>query len=176
MRQTATILRLLPGGMAQIAVTRRGACASDCGHCGGCAADAAGGRALQTTAVNAVAAQPGEPVWVETPAPPVLRAAAAVYLLPVFLFLVAYAASSAAALPEAACAGWGAAGLGLASLAVFWINRRAQKTRALTAVVIARRNKANPDAPRRERADPDAPRREKADPDAPRRTGAGEGG
>ena len=58
MTQQGTIKKILPGGMAEIEVTRRSACGHDCAKCGGC-----GGLETQTlyvTARNRAQAQVGE--------------------------------------------------------------------------------------------------------------------
>ena len=36
MRQEVTVSRVLEGGMAEVTLRRRSACAGDCGRCGGC--------------------------------------------------------------------------------------------------------------------------------------------
>ena len=63
MTQQGTIKKILPGGMAEIEVTRRSACGHDCAKCGGC-----GGLETQTlyvTARNRAEAQVGERVLIE---------------------------------------------------------------------------------------------------------------
>ena len=48
MTQQGTIKKLLPGGRAEVEVTRRSACGHDCAKCGGC-----GGLETQTLYVTA---------------------------------------------------------------------------------------------------------------------------
>lgn len=92
MTQQGTIKKILPGGMAEIEVTRRSACGHDCAKCGGC-----GGLETQTlyvTARNKAAAQVGDRVLIEGETGQVLGYAVLVYLLPVALFFIGYAAAS----------------------------------------------------------------------------------
>ncbi|MGI6180470.1 MAG: SoxR reducing system RseC family protein [Agathobaculum sp.] len=94
MTQQGTIKKLLPDGMAEIEVTRRSACGHDCAKCGGC-----GGLETQTlrvTARNSAGAQVGERVLIEGGTGQVLGYAVLVYLLPVALFFIGYAAAGLA--------------------------------------------------------------------------------
>lgn len=125
MTQQGTIKKLLPGDMAEIEVTRRSACGHDCAKCGGC-----GGletQVLQVVAHNKARAQVGERVLIEGATKQVLGIAVLVYLLPVALFFVGYAAAKLAHVGE------GAAALGGGVLFVLGI---------LGAVVYSRRMKA----------------------------------
>lgn len=93
MTQQGTIKKILPGGMAEIEVTRRSACGHDCAKCGGC-----GGLETQTlyvTARNRAEAQVGERVLIEGETGQVLGYAGLVYLLPIVLFFIGYGAGSA---------------------------------------------------------------------------------
>lgn len=93
MTQQGTIKKILPGGMAEIEVTRRSACGHDCAKCGGC-----GGLETQTlyvTARNRTDAQVGERVLIEGETGQVLGLAGLVYLVPVVLFFVGYGLGSA---------------------------------------------------------------------------------
>ena len=92
MTQQGTIKKLLPGGMAEIEVTRRSACGHDCAKCGGC-----GGLETQTlyvTARNKTDARVGERVLIEGETGQVLGLAVLVYVLPIVLFFVGYVLSS----------------------------------------------------------------------------------
>ena len=63
MTQQGTIKKLLPGGRAEVEVTRRSACGHDCAKCGGC-----GGLETQTlyvTARNHTDADVGDRVLIE---------------------------------------------------------------------------------------------------------------
>lgn len=92
MTQQGTIKKILPGGMAEIEVTRRSACGHDCAKCGGC-----GGLETQTlyvTARNRADAKVGERVLIEGETGQVLGIAGLVYLVPVVLFFVGYGVGS----------------------------------------------------------------------------------
>ena len=92
MTQQGTIKKILPGGMAEIEVTRRSACGHDCAKCGGC-----GGVETQTlyvTARNRADAKVGERVLIEGETGQVLGIAGLVYLVPVVLFFVGYGVGS----------------------------------------------------------------------------------
>ena len=92
MTQQGTIKKLLPGGRAEVEVTRRSACGHDCAKCGGC-----GGLETQTlyvTARNHAHASVGDRVLLEGETRQVLGFAVLVYLLPLVLFFVGYAIGS----------------------------------------------------------------------------------
>ena len=92
MTQQGTIKKLLPGGMAEIEVTRRSACGHDWAKCGGC-----GGLESQTlyvTARNKAEANVGERVLIEGETGQVLGLAVLVYVLPIVLFFVGYVLGS----------------------------------------------------------------------------------
>ena len=118
MTQQGTIKKILPGGMAEIEVTRRSACGHDCAKCGGC-----GGLETQTlyvTARNRAQAQVGERVRIEGETGQVRGIAGLVYLVPVVLFFVGYGVGGALGLGaglSALCGGvLFAAGIGAAML------------------------------------------------------------
>lgn len=87
MRRKATVAELLLDGRAELIVRRESACSGDCHKCAGCGAVE---QTLRLTADNPLGAQKGDIVWLESESAPVLRAAAAVYLLPLLLFLVGF--------------------------------------------------------------------------------------
>ena len=94
MTQQGTIKKLLPGGRAEVEVTRRSACGHDCAKCGGC-----GGLETQTlyvTARNHTDADVGDRVLIEGESGRVLGLAALVYMLPLVLFFIGYAIGNAA--------------------------------------------------------------------------------
>ena len=94
MTQQGTIKKLLPGGRAEVEVTRRSACGHDCAKCGGC-----GGLETQTlyvTARNHTDAGIGDRVLIEGESGRVLGLAALVYMLPLVLFFIGYAIGNAA--------------------------------------------------------------------------------
>lgn len=86
MTQQGIIKKLLPGGRAEVEVTRRSACGHDCAKCGGC-----GGLETQTlyvTARNHTDAGIGDRVLLEGESGHLLGLAALVYMLPLVLFVI----------------------------------------------------------------------------------------
>ena len=122
MTQQGTIKKLLPGGMAEIEVTRRSACGHDCAKCGGC-----GGLETQTlyvTARNRAKADVGERVLIEGETGQVLGLAMLVYVLPIALFFVGYALGSVLFTGAAAGALGGGVLFVLGILGAIWYSRR----------------------------------------------------
>ena len=87
MTQIATVERLLNNGFAEISVPRKSACGHDCEECAGCGMT---GAAIKARARNAVDAQPGDKVVVESSTKKLFGVIALVYLLPVIFFLLGY--------------------------------------------------------------------------------------
>ena len=87
MTQTATVQKVFPDGMAEIAVPRKSACGHDCEECAGCGVT---GTAVSAQARNPIGAVPGDKVVVESSSKTVLGIIAIVYLIPVVLFLLGY--------------------------------------------------------------------------------------
>ena len=87
MTQIATVERLLDSGYAEISVPRKSACGHDCEECAGCGMT---GAAIKARARNAVYAQPGDKVVVESSTKKLFGVIALVYLLPVIGFLLGY--------------------------------------------------------------------------------------
>ena len=122
MTQQGTIKKLLPGGMAEIEVTRRSACGHDCAKCGGC-----GGLETQTlyvTARNRAKADVGERVLIEGETGQVLGLAVLVYVLPIVLFFAGYALGSVLFTGAAAGALGGGVLFVLGILGAIWYSRR----------------------------------------------------
>lgn len=120
--QQGTIKKILPGGMAEIEVTRRSACGHDCAKCGGC-----GGLETQTlyvTARNRAGAQVGERVLIEGETGEVLGYAGLVYLLPVLLFFVGYGVGGALKFGAGLCALCGGLLFAIGILSAVWYSRR----------------------------------------------------
>jgi len=86
--QQATVTKLLPNGMAEIAVKRESACGGNCHSCSGCS-----GRTniMKVAAKNPVLAAVGDRVVVSSSTGSILKAAVVVYVIPVILFFVFYA-------------------------------------------------------------------------------------
>ena len=87
MTQIATVERLLDSGYAEISVPRKSACGHDCEECAGCGMT---GAAIKARARNAVDAQPGDKVVVESSTKKLFGVIALVYVLPVAFFLLGY--------------------------------------------------------------------------------------
>ena len=86
MTQDAVVTKLLPNGMAEVAVARSTACGGNCGHCESCVFQSE----IKTPARNRIGAKPGEKVIIASKSSTVFRAAALVYVLPLLLFLLGY--------------------------------------------------------------------------------------
>ena len=87
MTQDAIVTKLLPNGMAEVAVTRTTACGGNCGSCEACMFQSE----LKAVAVNRIQAKPGQRVVIESKSSRVFGAAALVYVMPLILFLLGYA-------------------------------------------------------------------------------------
>lgn len=99
MTQEAVVTKLLPEGMAEVAVRRTTACGGNCGSCESCVFE----NQMKTPAANPLNAKPGQKVLIESQSAKVFRAAVLVYILPLVFFLLGYAAAAAAGLGEAGC-------------------------------------------------------------------------
>jgi positive regulator of sigma E activity len=89
MEQIVKVRRLLPEGMAEVIRIRESACSGDCHKCAGCGATQ---QTMLLTARNAIGANPGDLVVVESDTATVLKGAALLYVLPLIVFLMCYIA------------------------------------------------------------------------------------
>ena len=139
MVQTAKVARVLPGGRAEVSVKRQSACSHDCAKCGGGCSELMVSSTVSVIAANAIGAQPGDTVTVESSTRGVLGAAVMVYLVPFLLFFVGYFAAAALGLPSGGSAAVGALGFALGLLlAVLWDRRvRRQQTISFRITAIA---------------------------------------
>lgn len=87
MNQNAVVKKILPNGKAEIEVTRKAACCSDCSKCHGCSHPE---EKVFAEALNPISAKEGERVLVETSTAKVLKGAAAVYVVPLLLLCAGY--------------------------------------------------------------------------------------
>lgn len=131
MTQIATVEEILSGGYALISVPRKSACGHDCEECAGCGMT---GAAIQTRAKNAVGAQPGQKVIVESSTKKLLGVVALVYLLPVVLFLMGYFLSEGLAETLRYAIAIGAAALSMIPIVLY--DRHARRTEALTYTIL----------------------------------------
>ena len=74
-------------GTATVAHMRQSACSGDCHKCSGCGAAT---EQILLKAVNPSGAEAGDFVKIESASGPVLKAAAMLYMLPLFLFFAGY--------------------------------------------------------------------------------------
>ena len=91
MTQDAVVTKLLPNGMAEVAVTRGTACGGNCGSCESCRFQ----KELHTEARNLIQAQPGQKVTIESKSSRIFGAALLVYVMPLLFFLAGYGLAAA---------------------------------------------------------------------------------
>ncbi len=99
MTQDAVVTKLLPNGMAEVAVARTTACGGSCGSCESCIFQSE----IKTLARNLIDAVPGQKVVIESRSSTVFGAAALVYIMPIVLFLLGYALAYLAGATEGIC-------------------------------------------------------------------------
>ena len=87
MNQNAIVKKILPNGKAQIEVTRREACGSDCSKCNGCSHSE---QKVYAEALNPISAREGDVVVVESSTAKVFKGIAAFYVLPLILMGAGY--------------------------------------------------------------------------------------
>ena len=86
MTQEAVVTKLLPNGMAEVAVKRTTACGGNCASCEACVFESQ----MKTPAKNSIEARPGQKVLIESQSSRIFRAAFLVYVLPLLTFLGGY--------------------------------------------------------------------------------------
>ena len=91
MTQEAVVTKLLPDGMAEVAVKRTTACGGNCGSCESCVFQ----NELKTPAFNRIQARPGQKVLIESQSSRIFKAAFLVYIFPLLLFFLAYLIAAA---------------------------------------------------------------------------------
>lgn len=134
MTQKAIVKKIIDSDTAEIIVQRTSACGGDCEKCGGCGAGQ--NDKISALAVNKIGANIGDSVIIEGDTKAVLGTAALVYVLPIVLFFVFYAALSAisvspAVVPVFACLGF-CAGIGCA----IWYNNKLKKENSIVYTII----------------------------------------
>ena len=87
MEQIVRVKRAHRNGTATVVHVRQSACSGDCHKCSGCGAAT---EQIQLEAVNAIGAQAGDFVKIESASAPVLKAAAVMYVVPMVLFFLGY--------------------------------------------------------------------------------------
>ena len=99
MTNDGVVTKLLPRGMAEVAVTRSTACGGNCASCEACAYQSE----LKTLAHNKVNAKPGQRVIVETSTSVIFGAAMLVYGMPLIFFVLGYALAYILGASEGIC-------------------------------------------------------------------------
>lgn len=92
MEQIVKVHKTYPDGRAEVIHFRESACSGDCHKCSGCGAAQ---ETLIVQADNPIGASAGDFVTVSSDTAGVLKAAAAVYLVPMVLFFLGYAVGAA---------------------------------------------------------------------------------
>ena len=87
MTQNGVVTKLLPDGMAEVAVARTTACGGNCPSCESCIFQ----NEIKTLARNRIFARPGQRVVISTRSRDIFGAAVLVYLVPIVLMLAGYA-------------------------------------------------------------------------------------
>lgn len=121
MTQTAQVKRIMGGNIAEVAVTRQGACSHDCAECGGCATSVM--PTVTAMAENQIGAREGDLVLIETPSHKLLGAAALVYLFPMLFLIAGYLAGQAMGLTSGLCILLGGGAFALSIALVFLLDR-----------------------------------------------------
>ena len=85
--------------MAEVVVTRSTACGSNCGSCEACIFQSE----LKAVAKNSINARPGQRVVISSRTSKVFSAAMLVYVMPLVLFILGYAAASLLGAKEGLC-------------------------------------------------------------------------
>lgn len=129
MKTTATVKKIYENGTALVEVTRKSACAGDCGSCHGCAHPE---EHVRVTAQNLVSAAAGDSVTVESATSAILGWASLLYILPVVLMLIG---ALWPGLGEGASIALGIVGLFAGLTVCMLVTRKSKKIRRLTFTI-----------------------------------------
>ena len=91
MEQLVRVKTIHADGSATVLHMRQSACSGDCHKCSGCGAAQ---ETIELRVPNAIGAEPGDFVTIESASGPVLQAAAVLYLVPMVLFFLGYLAGA----------------------------------------------------------------------------------
>ena len=91
MTQDATVTKILPNGMAEVAVARSTACGGNCSSCEACMFQSE----LKAVAKDLIGVEPGQKVVIQSKTSRVFGAAVLVYVMPLLFFLAGYALAAA---------------------------------------------------------------------------------
>ncbi|MBQ6403941.1 MAG: SoxR reducing system RseC family protein [Oscillospiraceae bacterium] len=125
MTQEAIVTKLLPNGMAEVAVTRTTACGGNCGSCESCIFQSE----LKTGAKNLIDAKPGQRVLIESRSSKIYGAALLVYIMPLLLLLFGFALATFLGWSEGAAIAMSFLGLAVGA-AVIVLSQRSKKRKA----------------------------------------------
>ena len=132
MTQEAVVTKLLPNGMAEVAVKRTTACGGNCGSCESCVFQ----NELKTPARNSIQASPGQKVLIESQSSRFFKAAFLVYVFPLLLFLAGYLVSAALSLGETAGILCSFAGLIIGGVILVFSQKRIREKDKITFEII----------------------------------------
>ena len=132
MTQEAVVTRLLPNGMAEVAVRRTTACGGNCGSCESCVFQ----NEMKTEARNPVEAGPGQKVLIESQSSKVFHAAFLVYVFPLLFFFLGYLLAALLGLDEAARIIASFLALGLGVLIVVLSQKKVRDEDRITFTII----------------------------------------
>ena len=125
MTQEAIVTKLLPNGMAEVAVTRTTACGGNCGSCESCIFQSE----LKTGAKHLIDAKPGQRVLIESRSSKIYGAALLVYIMPLLLLLFGFALATFLGWSEGAAIAMSFLGLAVGA-AVIVLSQRSKKRKA----------------------------------------------
>lgn len=97
MTQNAVVTKIIDSLTAEIAVARQSACGGNCHACGGTCASKS---RMTVTAINKAAAAVGDRVVVSSKSAHIIGITLLVYIVPLVLFFIGYAAAALAGLGE----------------------------------------------------------------------------
>ena len=132
MTQDAVVTKLLPDGMAEVAVARTTACGGSCGSCESCIFQGE----IKTLARNLIDAVPGQKVVIASRSSAVFGAAALVYIMPIALFILGYALAYLAGASECVCIAVSFLALLLSAAILVWSQRKKKNQQAFTFDII----------------------------------------
>jgi sigma-E factor negative regulatory protein RseC len=122
MTQDAIVTKVLPNDMAEVAVARTTACGGNCGSCESCIFQSE----LKTLARNTIGARIGQKVVIESKSSKIYGAALLVYIMPLVLFIAAYALAYVSGAREGICIAVSFLGLALGA-AIMVLSQRLRK-------------------------------------------------
>ncbi|MBR6311882.1 MAG: SoxR reducing system RseC family protein [Oscillospiraceae bacterium] len=132
MTSRGTVKKILPDGRAVVEVTRQSACGHNCAECSSlCGASGA----ISSVAENPVGARVGETVTIETPSKKIISAAALVYIVPLALLILGYAAAALLGANEGRALIGSLIGFAVGVAVVVLVNRFARRNRGVEVTI-----------------------------------------